>query len=97
MHRSERSTISGRNLKNSRASWKALKKFDKMAQRVFFGKPRSAGKRKSHVECTNESISNQGLRGLLPNFRLLFSLHSRIPTNEALPELVIEYLRPHLE
>ena len=32
-----------------------------------------------------ESISNQGLRGLLLNFRLLFSLHSRIPANEALP------------
>ena len=44
-----------------------------------------------------ESISNRGLRGLLLNLRLLFSLHSRIPTNEGLPELVIEYLRPHLE
>jgi DNA invertase Pin-like site-specific DNA recombinase len=44
-----------------------------------------------------ESISNWGLRGLLLNLRLLFSLHSRIPTNEGLPELVIEYLRPHLE
>ena len=43
-----------------------------------------------------ESISNQGLRGLLLNFRLLFSLHSRIPANEALPELVIEYLRARL-
>ena len=44
-----------------------------------------------------ESISKRGLRGLLLNLRLLFSLHSRIPTNEGLPELVIEYLRPHLE
>jgi hypothetical protein len=44
-----------------------------------------------------ESISNQGLRGHLLNLRLLFSLHSRIPTNEGLPELVIEYLRPHLQ
>ena len=44
-----------------------------------------------------ESISNRGLRGLLLNFRLLFALHSRIPANEGLPELVIEYLRPHLE
>jgi len=63
MHRSERSTISGRNLKNSRASWKALKKFDKMAQRVFFGKPRSAGKRKSHVECTNFYIEREQAPG----------------------------------
>ena len=45
----------------------------------------------------DESISNRGLRGLFVNLRLLFSLHSRIPTNEGLPELVIEYLRPHLE
>ena len=44
-----------------------------------------------------ESISNWGLRGLLLNLRLLFSLHFRIPTNEGLPQLVIEYLRPHLE
>jgi hypothetical protein len=44
-----------------------------------------------------ESISNRGLRGLLLHFRLLFALHSRIPANEGLPELVIEYLRPHLE
>ena len=44
-----------------------------------------------------ERISNRGLRDLLLNLRLLFSLHSRIPTNEGLPELVIEYLRPHLE
>jgi hypothetical protein len=43
-----------------------------------------------------ESISNQGLRGLLLNFRLLFSLHSRIPANEALPELVIEHLHARL-
>jgi poly-gamma-glutamate capsule biosynthesis protein CapA/YwtB (metallophosphatase superfamily) len=47
--------------------------------------------------CVLESISKRGLRGLLLNLRLLFSLHSRIPTNEGLPELVIEYLRPHLE
>ena len=45
---------------------------------------------------SSESISNWGLCTLL-NLRLLFSLHSRIPTNEGLPELVIEYLRPHLE
>jgi hypothetical protein len=45
----------------------------------------------------DESISNRGLRGLLLNLRLLFSLHSRIPTNECPLELVIEYLRPHLE
>ena len=44
-----------------------------------------------------ESISNWGLRSLLLNFPFLFSLHSRIPTNEGLPELVIEHLRPHLE
>src|SRR5258707_15123929 len=44
-----------------------------------------------------ESISNRGLRGLLLNLGLLFSLHSRVPTNEGLPELVIEYLRPDLE
>ena len=44
-----------------------------------------------------ESISNRGLRGLLLNVGLLFSLHSRVPTNEGLPELVIEYLRPDLE
>ena len=44
-----------------------------------------------------ESISNRGLRGLLLNFRLLFGLHSRIPANEGLPELVIEHLRPHLQ
>ena len=37
-----------------------------------------------------ESISNRGLRGLLLNFRLLFALHSRIPANEGLPELVID-------
>ena len=41
-----------------------------------------------------ESISNRGLRGLLLNFRLLFGLHSRIPANEGLPELVIDHLRP---
>ena len=45
----------------------------------------------------SESISNRGLCGLLLNLGLLFSLHSRVPTNEGLPELVIEYLRPHLE
>jgi len=44
-----------------------------------------------------ESISKRGLCGLLLNFQLLFILHSRIPANEGLPELVIEYLRPHLE
>jgi hypothetical protein len=50
----------------------------------------------SLVYVNTESISNWGLRGLL-NLRLLFSLHFRIPTNEGLPQLVIEYLRPHLE
>jgi hypothetical protein len=45
----------------------------------------------------DESISNRGLRGLLLNFRLLFGSHSRIPANEALPELIIEDLPPHLE
>ena len=45
----------------------------------------------------HESISKRGLRRLLLNLGLLFSLHSRIPTNEGLPELVIEYLRPDLE
>ena len=49
------------------------------------------------TEINKESISNWGLRGLLLNLRLLFSLHSRIPANEGLSELVIEYLRPHLE
>jgi hypothetical protein len=49
------------------------------------------------IEQTVESISKRGLRGLLLNLGLLFSLHSRVPTNEGLPELVIEYLRPHLE
>ena len=44
-----------------------------------------------------ESISNRGLRGVLLNLRLLFNLHSRIPTNEGLQEVVIEYLRAHLE
>ena len=44
-----------------------------------------------------ESISNRGLCGLLLNFRLLFVLHSRIPANEGLPELVIEHLRPDLQ
>jgi hypothetical protein len=44
-----------------------------------------------------ESISNWGLCGILLNLRLLFSLHSRIPTNEGLPELVVKYFRPHLE
>jgi hypothetical protein len=43
-----------------------------------------------------ESISNWGLRGLLLNLRLLFGLHSRIPTNKGLQELV-EHLRPHLQ
>jgi hypothetical protein len=42
------------------------------------------------MTCEKESISNRGLRGLLLNFRLLFGLHSRIPANEGLPELVIE-------
>jgi hypothetical protein len=41
------------------------------------------------VSDARESISNRGLRGLLLNFGLLFSLHSRIPANEGLPELVI--------
>jgi hypothetical protein len=49
------------------------------------------------IGCKLESISNRGLRGLLLNLRLLVSLHSLIPTNEGLPELVIEYLRPDLE
>jgi hypothetical protein len=44
-----------------------------------------------------ESISNRGLRCLLLYLRLLFSLHSRLPTNEGFPQLVIEDLRPHLE
>ena len=44
-----------------------------------------------------ESISNRGLCGLLLNFRLLFVLHSRIPANEGLPELVIEHLRSDLQ
>ena len=44
-----------------------------------------------------ESISDRGLGGLLLNFGLLFSLHSRIPANEGLAKLVIEHLRPHLE
>ena len=44
-----------------------------------------------------ESISNWGLCGLLLNFRFLFVLHSRIPANEGLPELVIEHLRPDLQ
>ena len=43
-----------------------------------------------------ESISNRGLYGLL-NFRLLFVLHSRMPANEGLPELVIEHLRSDLQ
>ena len=42
-------------------------------------------------------MSNRGLCGLLLNFRLLFVLHSRIPANEGLPELVIEHLRPDLQ
>ena len=41
----------------------ALKKFDKMVQRVFFGKPRSGGKRKSDVECTNLYIEREQARG----------------------------------
>src|SRR5260221_11537861 len=45
----------------------------------------------------SESISNRGTCGLLLNFRLLFLLHSRIPANEGLPELVIERLRPDLQ
>jgi hypothetical protein len=44
-----------------------------------------------------ESISNRGLRSLLLTFRILFGLHSRIPANKGLPELVIERLRAHLE
>jgi hypothetical protein len=44
-----------------------------------------------------ESISNRGLCGLLLNFQLLFVLHSRIPANEGLPELVIEHLRSDLQ
>ena len=43
MHRFERSTISGRNLKNFRASWKAWKKSDKMVQRVFFWNSTASG------------------------------------------------------
>ena len=43
-----------------------------------------------------ESISKWGLRGS-SQFRSLFSLHSRIPTNKGLPELVIQHLCPHLE
>jgi hypothetical protein len=64
MHRSERSTIRGGNLKNSRASWKALNKSDKIVQRVFFGKPRSAGKSKSHVERTNFYIEREQAPGM---------------------------------
>jgi hypothetical protein len=45
----------------------------------------------------SESISNRGLCGLLLNFQLLFVLHSRIPANEGLPELVIEHLRSDLQ
>ena len=44
-----------------------------------------------------ESISNRGLRCPPLNFGLLLGLHSRIPANEGLPELVIEHLGPHLE
>src|SRR5271166_3705534 len=44
-----------------------------------------------------ESISNRGLCDLLLNFRLLFVLHSRIPANEGLPELVIEHLCSDLQ
>ena len=44
-----------------------------------------------------ESISNRGLCDLLLNSRLLFVLHSRIPANEGLPELVIEHLRSDLQ
>ena len=44
-----------------------------------------------------ESISKRGLCGLLLNFQLLFILHSRIPANEGLPELVIEHLRSDLQ
>jgi hypothetical protein len=44
-----------------------------------------------------ESISKRGLCGLLLNFQLLFVLHSRIPANEGLPELVIEHLRSDLQ
>jgi glycosyltransferase involved in cell wall biosynthesis len=44
-----------------------------------------------------ESISNRGLCGLLLNFQLLFVLHSQIPANEGLPELVIEHLRSDLQ
>jgi hypothetical protein len=43
-----------------------------------------------------KSISD-GVRGLLLALRLRFSFHSRIPPDEGLPYLVIEYLRPHLE
>jgi hypothetical protein len=44
-----------------------------------------------------ESISKRGLCCLLLNFQLLFVLHSRIPANEGLPELVIEHLRSDLQ
>jgi len=44
-----------------------------------------------------ESISKRGLCGLLLNCHLLFVLHSRIPANEGLPELVIEHLRSDLQ
>jgi hypothetical protein len=44
-----------------------------------------------------ESILKRGLCGLLLNFQLLFVLHSRIPANEGLPELVIEHLRSDLQ
>jgi hypothetical protein len=38
-----------------------------------------------------------GLRSLPLSFRILFGLHSRIPANKGLPELVIEHLCPYLE
>jgi hypothetical protein len=58
---------------------------------------------KTSIACATAILTREhfktkrGLRSLLLNFRILFGLHSRIPANEGLSELVIEHLCPHLE
>jgi hypothetical protein len=63
MHRFERCTINGLNLKNFRASWKALKESVKKAKSGFSGKQRSPGESKIGKPKLRTKFLTRGLLG----------------------------------